>query len=312
MKTWTDEQLTSAVAQSKSYAEVMKRLGLVISGKSLQCVYNHIARLKLSSEHFLRTEVKHSHKQKRLTDADVFKNKSTVGGVRLRAFAKSSDHIPYVCAECGNAGVHNGKELVLQLDHRNGINTDNRIDNLRFLCPNCHTQTATYSRSKRRPIRHTNPITAMNANEMYGKFVTLTCDCCGRVFYRKPSHVRGNLSFCSPNCARVAQSFLHGHDGNSSKHGTLATYFKCPKPRCEACKAAMRNWQSSRAEKMLDKIDWPPAEELKKLVWQEPVTTIAKRLGVSGNAVKKRCARFGIDTPGPGHWNNKLPSSTLG
>ncbi len=46
----------------------------------------------------------------------------------------------------GNDGIHNGKHLVMQLDHVNGNNTDHRLENLRMLCPNCHSQTETYSR----------------------------------------------------------------------------------------------------------------------------------------------------------------------
>jgi hypothetical protein len=53
--------------------------------------------------------------------------------------------IPYVCNECDNHGTHNGKPLSLQLEHKNGINNDNRLENLCFLCPNCHTQTSTYA-----------------------------------------------------------------------------------------------------------------------------------------------------------------------
>lgn len=45
---------------------------------------------------------------------------------------------------CENIGVWNGKKLSLQLDHINGDHSDNRLENLRFLCPNCHTQTETY------------------------------------------------------------------------------------------------------------------------------------------------------------------------
>lgn len=37
------------------------------------------------------------------------------------------------------------KKITLQLDHINGINNDNRVENLRFLCPNCHSQTSTYT-----------------------------------------------------------------------------------------------------------------------------------------------------------------------
>ena len=51
--------------------------------------------------------------------------------------------LPYECAECGITEWH-GKELSLHLDHINGDSSDHRIQNLRFLCPNCHSQTDTY------------------------------------------------------------------------------------------------------------------------------------------------------------------------
>lgn len=47
--------------------------------------------------------------------------------------------------KCGIYNEWNGEPLSLQLDHKNGINNDNRLDNLRFLCPNCHSQTDNYS-----------------------------------------------------------------------------------------------------------------------------------------------------------------------
>ena len=49
----------------------------------------------------------------------------------------------YKCVECGIENW-NGKDIVLEIDHINGDNTDNRIENLRYLCPNCHSQTSTY------------------------------------------------------------------------------------------------------------------------------------------------------------------------
>lgn len=51
--------------------------------------------------------------------------------------------LTYQCNECGISNW-NGKAISLHLDHRNGINNDNRKENLRLLCPNCHSQTETY------------------------------------------------------------------------------------------------------------------------------------------------------------------------
>ena len=57
------------------------------------------------------------------------------------------------CEECGQLPVWNDKQLTLNVDHVNGNNTDHREENLRFLCPNCHSQTPTFAgRNKRKHI----------------------------------------------------------------------------------------------------------------------------------------------------------------
>lgn len=96
-------------------------------------------------------------------DSSSFKGKSVVSENRAKKadpeklLCKNSKHnrnvlrnhilrnnlIPYKCAICGCV-EWNGKTLSLELDHINGINNDNRLENLRFLCPNCHSQTTTY------------------------------------------------------------------------------------------------------------------------------------------------------------------------
>jgi 5-methylcytosine-specific restriction endonuclease McrA len=80
----------------------------------------------------------------RLDDSLVFVENSTYPRHKIKARIIKQKLIEYECSECKNKGEWMGKPLPLILDHINGINNDNRINNLRFVCSNCDSQLPTY------------------------------------------------------------------------------------------------------------------------------------------------------------------------
>lgn len=77
-------------------------------------------------------------------DSEVFCENAKIARHHVKKKIIQRCLIPYECGVCGNKGEWMGKELPLILDHVNGINNDNRIDNLRFVCSNCDSQLLTY------------------------------------------------------------------------------------------------------------------------------------------------------------------------
>ena len=77
--------------------------------------------------------------KKRITHLEDYANRASVRRVIIK-----DNLISYECSECG-ISEWNDKKLALHLDHINGKNGDHRLENLRFLCPNCHSQTDTYT-----------------------------------------------------------------------------------------------------------------------------------------------------------------------
>lgn len=76
---------------------------------------------------------------------ELFRENSPHSRSTVKKYILRDNLIPYKCDCCGFNGQWNGKELVLILDHINGINNDHRLSNLRFLCPNCNSQQDTFA-----------------------------------------------------------------------------------------------------------------------------------------------------------------------
>lgn len=154
---WTDEQLADAVVKSRSYSDVIRHLGMRPAGGNHATVKRHAARLALDTTHFTDESrlrgLRLRHDRHDLTRDQIFREGSTVVGESLRRHARNC-LAPIRCALCDNAGQWQGRPLTLQLDHANGRYDDNRLENLRWLCPNCHSQTPTFAgRGNARRVR---------------------------------------------------------------------------------------------------------------------------------------------------------------
>ncbi|MFI9111421.1 HNH endonuclease signature motif containing protein [Streptomyces venezuelae] len=151
---WTKEVLAEAVAASTNMCEVLRRLGVEVVGGQHTHISRRVKAYGVDTSHFCRPVRRGEVRRRRTPEALLVEQT----GPRTRrisreriAWALTESGIPQRCALCGNRAVWLGEPLPLEIDHIDGDWRNNRIENLRFLCPNCHSTTDSYrGRAKRR------------------------------------------------------------------------------------------------------------------------------------------------------------------
>lgn len=155
-RAYTDDQLKLSVETSTSIRQVLLSLGLVPAGGNYETVLSSIERLHISTSHFTGQGWKKGNSnpvtpKRPITDVLVIGRLENSHKLKLRLFEEGIKQCK--CESCGLTEWMN-KPVPLELDHMNGNRKDNRIKNLRILCPNCHAQTDTYrSRNRLRRCR---------------------------------------------------------------------------------------------------------------------------------------------------------------
>lgn len=150
MQPYTKEWLEELCKDSYSYAEVLKKAGRKQGGGTQATLKKKIEEFKIDISHFTGQrwqQSPHAEPQKyqeKYQLEDIFVENSTITQKVLRGYVERHKLLEYKCCTCGCTGEWQGGLISLELDHINGNNTDNRISNLRYLCPNCHALTETY------------------------------------------------------------------------------------------------------------------------------------------------------------------------
>ncbi|AJE40877.1 HNH endonuclease signature motif containing protein [Streptomyces nodosus] len=155
---WSRDTLQAAVSASTNMYEVLRRLGLDAVGGHHTHISRRIKAYGIDTSHFtpvVRTE-RMRHNQRRRTPHEILVEDTSAEARRVPSSrlkrAMRELGITQRCFLCGIEPVWLGEPLPLEVDHIDGNWRNNRVENLRLLCPNCHSTTDTYrGRAKARP-----------------------------------------------------------------------------------------------------------------------------------------------------------------
>lgn len=155
----SSDEFAKVVHDSKSIAEICRYFGFATTGRCHKSIRERISQENIDISHIPlgvghNKGISRPYKKKKSLEEILVENSTyNVGNLKQRLIRESL--LKEQCAICMIGPIWNDEKLVLIIDHINGIRDDNRLHNLRLLCPNCNSQTKTFSgrNAKREPKR---------------------------------------------------------------------------------------------------------------------------------------------------------------
>jgi Zn finger protein HypA/HybF involved in hydrogenase expression len=152
----TKEQIEDFARTSTTWKEFMIKCGYTNLG-CRKYILRKIEKYNINISHFTKY-----HRHVKYTDEEIFKENSEYGQMtRIKYKLINNYNWKYECSNC-KLSEWMKQKIPLEIDHINGIHTDNRIENLRLLCPNCHALTDTYKSKNIKNKQHSKNIKENN------------------------------------------------------------------------------------------------------------------------------------------------------
>lgn len=146
---FTEEEWQSLIDQSNSYADLLKRVGKRDDRNSYKTLREILSLYPNLSYDKMKENAAKRPRAQEVPFEEVFKKGTTYSTSLLRSKLIKHGIKSFKKCECCGISSWQRKPIVIQLHHKDGDHTNNEIDNIAELCPNCHSQTETFSKRKK-------------------------------------------------------------------------------------------------------------------------------------------------------------------
>lgn len=270
-----DEQtIRQFIKESFSIAEVCRKCGWKAIGGNYKTVKRYIKELNIDTSHFTgkRSNINNIHNRHNEMPIENYLKKDSYIKLNTLKFKLIKEGLKrYECELCKRSKWNNG-QISLEIHHINGDNTDNRIENIQFLCPNCHSQTDNYCGNKNLKIQKR--YYCKGCGKEIIKTITGFCDDC----YEEM--IKGNNDVVTDDSANKKSINIYGNCKRCGKELHSKTKYNLCSSCCNIARAKVKNK--------------PTEIELKQMLKTYSIRSISKKYNVSDNTIRKWCKNYNL------------------